>query len=227
METENRENTVGIVGVIADTPKLILKAPDWKKEVYETMIEVPRRSGNVDRLILQFAGSVAGTKKQLATFKKGAEVIIGGKIRTQNVFERVPTMPSVKIFIEAEIMALNDPAADQQNEVFLKGNVCRDPVMRHTSKGIHVVSLMVAVSNGHSKADFIPCICWGNIADVAAVLKKGTYVEVTGRMQSRDFKKYIDDVPNLMTAYEVTVSQLGADMEDIDTPLKEQGQIAN
>ena len=37
-------------------------------------------------------------------------------------------------------------------------------------------------------------------------------------MQSRDFKKYIDDVPNLMTAYEVTVAQLGVDMSDIETP---------
>lgn len=218
MQSENRENTVGIVGVIADTPKTILKAPEWKKEIYETTIIVPRKSGNEDRLILQYSGSVAATKKQLARFKKGAEVLIGGKVKTQNVFDRKPTAPSVKIYIEAEVMAINEPPADQQNEVMLKGNVCKEPVMRTTSKGVHVVSLMVAVSNGKSKADFIPCICWGEVADVAAALPKGTYVEVLGRMQSREFKKYIDDVPHLMTAYEVTVAQLGADLDGVELP---------
>lgn len=213
MQSE-RENTVGIVGLIIDTPKMILKAPDWKKQVYETMIEVPRKSGNTDKLILQFSGEVAETKKQLAGFKKGVEVMVGGKVRTKNEFERKPTIPSVKIYIEAEFVKVNDPPAQQQNEVCLKGNVCKDPVPRVTRRGVHVVSLMVAVSNGHSKADFVPCICWGEAADVASILKKGTYVEVMGRMQSREFKKYIDDIPNLMTAYEVTVAQLGVDEEE-------------
>lgn len=218
MQSENRENTVGIVGVITDAPKLILKAPDWKKEIYETMIEVPRKSGNTDKLILQYPAAVASTKKQLAAFKKGAEVIIGGKVRTQNEFEKRPNAPSVKIYIEAEVMQLNEPPAEQQNEVSLKGNVCKEPMPRVTKKGIHVVSLMVAVSNGRSKADFIPCICWGEVADVASSLRKGTYVEIIGRMQSRDFKKYIDGMPNLMTAYEVTVAQLGVDTESVETP---------
>lgn len=218
MQNKNRENTVGIIGVIADTPKVILKAPEWKKEVFETTIIVPRKSGKEDRLILQYLGSVAATKKQLAAFGKGAEVLIGGKVKTQNVFDRKPTAPSVKIYIEAEVMAINEPPADRQNEVTLKGNVCKEPVMRTTSKGIHVVSLMVAVPNGKSKADFVPCICWGEVADVAAVLPKGTYVEVLGRMQSREFKKYIDDVPHLMTAYEVTVAQLGVDATGFELP---------
>ena len=182
------------------------------------MIEVPRRSGNTDKLILQYPAAVASTKKQLAAFKKGAEVIIGGKVRTQNEFEKRPNAPSVKIYIEAEVMQLNEPPAEQQNEVSLKGNVCKEPMPRVTKKGIRVVSLIVAVSNGRSKADFIPCICWGEVADVASSLRKGTYVEIIGRMQSRDFKKYIDGMPNLMTAYEVTVAQLGVDMESVETP---------
>lgn len=215
MDRKNRENTVGIVGVIAEAPKLILKAPDWSKEVYETKIEVPRKSEDKDTLIVQFAAALAGTKKQLAAFKKGAEVIVGGRIRTKNEHERTPTKPSVKIYIEAEIMALNNPPADQQNDVLIKGNICKDPELRQTSKGIHIITIIVAVSNGHSKADFIPCVCWGEIADAAANLKKRSYVEVRGRMQSRDFKKYMSDVPILMTAYEVAVSQLGIDIEDI------------
>jgi single-stranded DNA-binding protein len=224
---QERANTIGIVGVITETPKLILKAPEWKKEIYETKIRVPRRSGTQDELILQYAGSVAKTKKNLSKIRKDAEVLIGGKVRTQNVFERKPTEPSVKIYVEAEVLAINDPPAEQQNEVTLKGNVCKTRVMRTTRKGVHVVSLMVAVSNGKEKADFLPCICWGNVADVAAVLHKGTYVEIEGRMQSREFKKYIDDMPHLFTAYEVTVAQLGADMSDISTPPSGGGKTKN
>lgn len=216
MQSE-RENTVGIVGVIIDTPKMILKAPDWKKQIYETMIEVPRKSGNTDKLILQFSGEAVGTKKQIAGLKKGVEVMAGGKVRTKNEFERKPTIPSVKIYIEAKFIKVNDPPAQQQNEVCLKGNVCKDPVPRMTRKGSHVVSLIVAVSNENSKADFLPCICWGEVADVASLFKKGTYVEIMGRMQSREFKKYVDDIPNLITAYEVAVAQLAIDEKEFKT----------
>lgn len=218
MQNEDRTNTVGIVGVITEPPKTVLKAPEWKKEIFETTITAPRRSGNEDTLILQYSGSVAETKKQLARFKKGAEVMVGGRMRTQNKFERKATAPSVKIYIEAEFMQINDPPADQQNEVALKGNVCKDPFMRTTAKGDHVVSLIVAVSNGNGKADFVPCICWGEVAEMAAILRKGTYVEVLGRMQSREFKKYIDNMPYLMTAYEVAVAVLGVDMAAVKKP---------
>ena len=215
MEATERNNTVGLVGVITETPKTILEAPDWKKKVYETIITVPRKSGNTDTLILQYRAAAAGTKKTLSKLKKGTEVLIAGSVRTQNEFDRKPTAPSVKIFVEAEIITPNDPPADQQNEVSLNGNVCKDPFLRTTKKGIHVVSLMVAVTNNNSKADFVPCICWGEAAEAAARLRKGAYVEVKGRMQSREFRKYIDNTPYLMTAYEVTVAQLGINEEDL------------
>ena len=211
-----KENVVGIVGVITETPKLILEAPDWTKKVYETKIEAPRRSGTMDTLILQFSGKAAGTKKQLSKLKKGTEILVAGAVRTHNVRDRVPTEPSVKIYIEAEVVEVNDPPADQQNEVLLKGNISREPVPRMTSGGTHITNIIVAVSNGNKAADFVPCICWQNVADAAAKLKKGSYVEVTGRMQSREFKKVVNDMPCLMTAYEVSVIQLGVDQADME-----------
>lgn len=61
------------------------------------------------------------------------------------------------------------------------------------------------------------CICWQNVADAAGKLKKGTYVEVEGRFQSRDYKRAIEgSAPYLMTAYEVSVAQLGVAEDDAE-----------
>lgn len=215
---KNRNNTVGLVAVVSDTPQIIRNAPEWEKKVYETMVTLPRRNGKKteDRLILQYtAAAAANTQKQLTAIKKGVEVLIIGRIRTQNVPERKITEPSVKIYIEAEVVQINDPPAARQNKVALKGNVCKEPFLRETKKGIHVVSLMVAVSNEQGQASFIPCICWDDVANIAATLSKGTYVEVFGRMRSREFKKMIEGRLYTMTAYEVAVAKLGIDASQI------------
>ena len=75
---------------------------------------------------------------------------------------------------------------------------------------------MIAVK-GKKNVSFIPCICWQNVADAAGKLKKGTYVEVEGRFQSREYKKAIEgSAPYLMTAYEVSVVQLGVAEDDAE-----------
>lgn len=83
-------------------------------------------------------------------------------------------------------------------------------------KGIHITDIMIAVK-GKKNVSFIPCICWQNVADAAGKLKKGTYVEVEGRFQSREYKRAIEgSVPYLMTAYEVSVAQLGVAENDAE-----------
>ena len=67
--------------------------------------------------------------------------------------------------------------------------------------------------NSHHGADYIPCVCWRNVAEAAAKLKVGAHVEITGRMQSREYKKKMPAY--LATTHEVSVTQLGF-AEDTD-----------
>ena len=206
-----KNNIIKIVGVLKETPKLTLDAAEFEKQTFETKITAERRSGTEDVLILVFCGAAVGTKKALEKMKNGTAVIVVGEVRTENKRETVETEPTVKIYIDAVKITEIDNIEENTNEVKLCGKICKDPRVRQTPKGTHVADLMVAV-NGKKGASFIPCICWQNVADAVVDVKKGMYVEVFGRFQSREYKKQIDgSIPFLMTAYEVSVTQLGID----------------
>ena len=147
---------------------------------------------------------------------KNNKIKIAGVIKTENVREIVPTAPTVKIFIAAGKVQIVEAITEKQNVVKLCGRICKDPRARGTSKGIHITDIMIAVK-GKKNVSFIPCICWQNVADAAGKLKKGTYVEVEGRFQSREYKRAIEgSAPYLMTAYEVSVAQLGVAEDDAE-----------
>ncbi len=209
-----KKNIIKITGVIKDTPKMTLNAVEFEKKTFETRITAERRSGAEDTLILVFSGEAVGTKKTLDKMKQGAAVMVTGEVRTVNVKEIKNNTPTVKIFVEATKVEPIEQIETRINEVKLKGKICKDPRIRQTPKGVHVADLMVAV-NSKKGVNFIPCICWQNVADAAEKIEKGMYVEIEGRFQSREYKKQIEgSVPYLMTAYEVSITQLGIDFGD-------------
>lgn len=219
----SRNNTIGIVGTITEKPHLILDATDWKRKVFETKIKRTRPSGAEDEAILQYSGQAAGSKEMLDKITEGAEVFVGGEIRTQNIKKPKSTQSRVKIYIFAELIGVNDPPVEDQNEVKICGHICREPRTRNANKraghkkAIPVTDIIVAVNNP-AGSHYIPCVCWQNVAEVAAQLEVGTYVEIYGRLQSRQFKKYIKDkpAPYLMTAYEVSVIEMGLESNEED-----------
>ncbi len=176
-----RSNTIGIVGTITDKPYLILNASEWRKRLYETKLERVRPSGAKDIFILRFDGSAAGTEKKIEEIVKGVEVMIGGEIRTENVYDPRPEENRVKVYIYAEMIAVNDPPVDDQNEVTIRGNICRPPYYRQTrsrtvkGKRRTVTNLIVAV-NSNKGANYIPCVCFGWQAFLANALEVGDYV---------------------------------------------------
>ena len=213
----SRNNTIGIVGEITAPPELIVDAADWARKVYEAELTRTRPSGTEDTYILQYDGRAAGSKEMLERITEGAEIFCGGEIRSENVHEPKPEENRVKVFIFAEIIAVNDPPVEDQNEVTICGNICKPPsgreTKRRTRKGqrVTVTRLVVAV-NTPTGAYYVPCVCWNEQAEKAADLKVGDYVEIYGRFQSRDFKKHIQGrkLPYLSKSYEVSVVELEA-----------------
>lgn len=205
----NQNNIIGIVGTITETAKIILDAPKWEKKVFETVIESERWSGVKDSLVLKIPTTAIESRKTIAKLKKGTEVLVIGEIQTENTNITSKKESKLKIFIYAHTILINEPAAQVQNEVMLKGYISRDPRAGITKRGIVTTNLMVEVA-GEVKHYFIPCVCWRTIASAAAALKRGDYVEIIGRMQSREYiKKIEDDQEYLITAYEVAITKLG------------------
>lgn len=214
----SKNNRIKIAGAIKEMPRLVLDAPVFEKRVFETKIAAARRSGVEDTLILQFSGRVAGNEEDFNKIQIGSLVSLVGEVCTENEREIVATAPTVKIFVTADKMELIEEIKEKKNIVKLRGKICKDPRVRTTPKGTHVADIMVAVS-GKKGVNFIPCICWQNVADAVNDVKKGMYVEIEGRMQSREYKKNIENgLPYLMTAYEVSVIQLGVDFGEEAQP---------
>ena len=206
----SRNNTIGIVGVITAPVKLITDAADWKQRVYETTLTRIRPSGTADTFILQYAAQAAGTETMLAQIAENAEVLIGGEVKTENIQNPQPEENRVKIYIHAEVIAVNKPPVDDQNEVKLRGFICRTPWYKTTKrrqpsgKKMQVADTIIAV-NTPTGTSYIPCVCFSEAAIYATTLKIGDQVTVYGRMQSRKYEKKIPgyEVPYLFTVYEV------------------------
>jgi single-strand DNA-binding protein len=83
------------------------------------------------------------------------------------------------------------------NQVALAGNLTADPTLRYTQSGKSVCSFTLAVSHRTKKDGgwqdvtdgFFTVTCWNSLADnVAASLKKGSRVLVTGKLTHRSFE---------------------------------------
>ena len=92
------------------------------------------------------------------------------------------------------------------NKVFLIGRLSRDPELRHTTSGMAVCQINVAISRrtGAGKepeTDFINVVVWDKQAEnVSRYLAKGRQVAVEGRIQTRNYdnnegkKVYVTEV---------------------------------
>ncbi len=92
------------------------------------------------------------------------------------------------------------------NKVFLIGRLSRDPELRHTTSGMAVCQINVAISRRTGagrdpETDFINVVVWDKQAEnVSKYLAKGRQVAVEGRIQTRSYdnnegkKTYVTEV---------------------------------
>lgn len=92
------------------------------------------------------------------------------------------------------------------NRITLIGRTTTDPSLIYTKNGNAVSRMTLAVDRkykdekGNNKADFIPIVIWGKLAEtVAQYLKKGKLTAVDGSLEIRSYEqdgitKYIAEV---------------------------------
>ena len=81
------------------------------------------------------------------------------------------------------------------NQVFLIGNLTRDPELTETSGGVAICRFAIAVnrnytgSDGERKTDFFNCVAWRGLGErVARYVKKGNKVAVSGSIETRNYE---------------------------------------
>ena len=63
---------------------------------------------------------------------------------------------------------------------------------------------MLAVPRAFHRADYLPCILWGKIAQQVSRLHAGDNLYVEGRLQSRIYTKLTENGAVERTAYEIS-----------------------
>jgi single-stranded DNA-binding protein len=140
----------------------------------------------------------------------GYRVGVVGQYRSHNRFEGEKSRLILSVFVR-ELWF--QPGDRDENEILLRGYVCKKPVYRVTPLGREISDLCIAVNRQYHKTDYIPCICWGRNARYARDLFVGDMLDIAGRIQSREYEK--DGKPRI--AYEVSVRRMELIWEDDET----------
>lgn len=188
---------------------------------YEGKIEINRLSEAVDTL--PFTISEKLLKASGIKLTQGQEVCFAGELRSYNRMIDGKSRLILSFFVK-EILE-NDFEVDSKNELSLIGYVCKDPVYRTTPFNRQICDILIAVNRQNfNKSDYIPCILWGRNAKLMQNQKVGTKISLTGRIQSRIYKKEISEgVFEERVAYEVSCQRLNIEETQKDGIAEEVG----
>lgn len=187
-------NTVKLRGTMEDLPKF--SHENHGKKFYSFSLRVSRLSGAQDILpVIVWEELLQGLDPS------GGEMItVVGQIRSHNL--RTDNARHLLVFVYASFIAAED--GEPMNEVLLSGLCCKDPVFRRTPLGREICDVMLAVPRAFRRADYLPCILWGKLAQEAADCHVRDQIVLSGRLQSRVYTKVTDDAAIEHTTYEIS-----------------------
>lgn len=207
---ENSNNSINIGGRIHS--EFVFSHEIYGEGFWLFDAEVGRLSEQSDILPVTVSERIIDKEKM----NIGQPVRITGQIRSYNNYVEAERKNKLVLTIFARDIILPDTVpSDGSNEVFLDGYLCKPAIYRTTPFGREISDLLIAINRLYNKSDYIPCIVWGRNARYAGKLQVGDHIRLWGRMQSRQYKKKLDDVTVLeKTAYEVSVSKVEIVNED-------------
>ena len=186
-------NKIVLAGLVTEEP--IFSHEVHGERFYRFRLLSSRQSGNRDVLMCTVPEIIKNG------ISEGNMVKVLGEIRTRNVRENDKNHLEITVFVKEVLLYEED-----ENNVELDGFICKEPVYRETPFGRQITDLIVASNRERNyKSDYIPCIAWGRNAIRTSEFDVGTRVKVSGRLQSREYKKKIDDgIYEVRTAYELS-----------------------
>lgn len=173
----------------------------YGERFFKIFISVKRESGTVDMIPVIVSERLFDVSKSIC----GEHVIIHGEFRSYNKKTEIET--HLLLFVFASEFCITY-SKDRINEAIVEGFICRKPTFRTTPFGREVSDMILAVHRFYGKSDYIPCICWGRSAKFAYCMNVGDRVQITGRIQSRQYIKVIDGIEEERTAYEISANDI-------------------
>lgn len=191
-----KQNNVKIIGTIMNPLKL--SHTTCGTNIYSTVLEVKRNSGNIDKIPIELKESEWFNKN----LKVGTKVMVEGEIRSYTFYGHL------KIIIWAYKITELEEFEQDINMIEIVGYICIKPLFRITPLGKKICEVRIAVNRGVDKNSYIPCVLWGLNAEYASYLNVGAKINIEGRIQSRDYNKTIDGCVVQKTAFEVSCDSI-------------------
>lgn len=190
-------NEVLLEGTLRDLPAL--SHENHGSRFYRFFLQIPRLSGTPDTL------PVVLPEPMLTQLPPEGPLRVRGQLRSFN--NRSGT--GSRLVLSVYALALEAAEGEPCNRILLSGSLCKPPVFRRTPLGRSICDLMLAVSRRYGRADYLPVIAWGQLALRAARLEVGDPLAIEGRVQSRIYRKVLEDGTSQdRTAYEVSAMHL-------------------
>jgi len=174
------------------------------RRFFRFFLDVPRLSGAVDILPVIAEQTVLDS----VDLSGGDMLTVEGQIRSHNI--HIEGRRHLMIFVFAASIISED--GEPINECILDGPICREPTYRRTPLGREICDVMLAVPRSFRRADYLPCILWGRVAQDAAQCHTRDRIRIYGRLQSRTYTKVTEAGPEERIAYEI--SALSAEIPD-------------
>ena len=197
---ENPNNRIVAAGRLDGEP--VLSHEVMNEPFYTGTMLVKRLSGAVDRLPVTIPGKLLACVPPLDDHL----LMMTGQVRSYNKVVDGAGRLMVTLFAQNISEAQEN---DTLNKVTLVGALCKPPVYRSTPFGREICDMMLAVNRAFGKSDYIPCIAWGRNAQYAARFSVGDRISLTGRLQSREYQKQLENGEYMTrNAYEVSAFTL-------------------
>ena len=195
--TIQTRNEVLLEGTALEAP--VLSHENHGTRFYRFPLEVPRLSGTPDTL------PVLLPEPLLDIVQTEAPLRVQGQLRSFNNRSGVGNRLVLTVYAQAIQPGTGEPC----NRILLSGALCKPPIFRRTPLGRSICDLMLAVSRRYGRADYLPVIAWGQLAVRAARLQVGDPLSLEGRVQSRAYRKVLEDGSiQDRVAYEVSAMHL-------------------
>ena len=202
-------NRVELCGTVLEAP--VLSHVNHGCAFCRFPLSVLRLSGQPDKLQV----IAPQTLLDALPVSPGDTVTVTGQLRSFNNKSGQGSRLVISVFAQT----LTAGGAGPLNRIQLSGILCKQPVLRRTPLGREICDMILAVNRRYGRADYLPCIAWGAVAQQTALLHTGQRLTVEGRVQSRIYSKTEDGVTSDRTAYEVSVMRPAEVEEFLTLPL--------
>ena len=216
-------NRVYLCGKIVCEP--VFSHEIYGEGFYDINLEVPRLSEQCDIIPITVSERLFAEKNMAI----GTQIAVKGQFRSYNKMVDGKSKLMLTVFVRE----ICEPIPNlNSNIIELVGYVCKEPIFRTTPFKREICDVLLAVNRAYNKSDYLPCIAWGRNAKFVSELSVGEKIYLTGRIQSRQYQKRINENDiETRTAFEVSVGKVstennvdrvldkGVDHYDIEMPL--------